>query len=536
MVHIPLIIENTMKQFIALYFLAALLFSCSGKKKESKDLEYREIPVTNLNGNRLAEIHCSSCHLFVKPQMLPKSSWKNDVLPAMGNRLGIYKGNVRPDSLFDSGRSGEVVKRANIFPERPLLAKEDWDKIVEYYLSSSPDTILPPKRANKIKMGLEHFTVRESVYSHIPAFTTMVKILPGNRGVVFADSKRNINSLTFLNPKLEKDFVLGLKTAPTHYYEKSDTIYLTTAGKNIFPNDVSDGSLQKIFTKGISESYTSKEVIPNLQRPVSMAYGDLNNDGREDVVACEYGNETGKLVWYENLGGDKYNMRPLGNRSGAIKAIIKDMNGDGLLDIFVLMAQGDEGIFYYQNQGDGSFSTKRLLSFLPLNGSQYMELVDFNNDGFDDILYVCGDNADKTPLLKDYHGIYIFLNDGNLNFKQSYFYHLNGAYKAMPRDYDLDGDLDIAAISFFPDYASYPEESFVYLENKGNLKFEDFSFPESINGRWIVMDAEDMDGDGDIDLALGSFVYFLPAGDTTGLGQKWLSKGPSIVVLENTTR
>jgi hypothetical protein len=165
-----------------------------------------------------------------------------------------------------------------------------------------------------------------------------------------------------------------------------------------------------------------------------------------------------------------------------------------------------------------------------------MELVDFNDDGFDDILYVCGDNADKTPLLKDYHGIYIFLNDGNLNFGQSYFYHLNGAYKAMPRDYDLDGDLDIAAISFFPDYVGSPEESFVYLENKGNLNFEDYSFPESINGRWIVMDAEDMDADGDIDLALGSFVYFLPLGDTTGLGQKWLSQGPSIVVLENTTR
>ena len=165
-----------------------------------------------------------------------------------------------------------------------------------------------------------------------------------------------------------------------------------------------------------------------------------------------------------------------------------------------------------------------------------MELVDFNSDGFDDIIYVCGDNADKTPILKDYHGIYIFLNDGGLNFKQSYFYPLNGAYKAIPRDYDLDGDLDIAAISFFPDYMGSPEESFVYLENKGDMKFEDYSFPESIKGRWIVMDAEDMDADGDIDLALGSFVYFLPLGDTTGLGQKWLSSGPSIIVLENTTK
>lgn len=50
------------------------------------------------------------------------------------------------------------------------------------------------------------------------------------------------------------------------------------------------------------------------------------------------------------------------------------------------------------------------------------------------------------------------------------------------------------------------------------------------------MDAGDMDADGDIDLVLGSFVYFLPHGDTTGLGKKWLIAGPSVIVLENTIR
>ncbi|HHH49614.1 MAG TPA: VCBS repeat-containing protein, partial [Saprospiraceae bacterium] len=223
-------------------------------------------------------------------------------------------------------------------------------------------------------------------------------------------------------------------------------------------------------------------------------------------------------------------------KPGAITAIIKDMNQDGFNDIIALMAQGDEAVFYYQNNGDDSFTEKRLLSFSPLNGSQYIELADFNNDGLDDLLYVCGDNADKTPHLKNYHGIYIFINDGDLNFTQSYFYPMNGAYKAMPRDFDLDGDLDIAAISFFPDYLNYPEESFIYLENKGNLVFSDSSFPQSTNGRWIVMDAADMDADGDIDIALGSFVYFIAKGDTTNLAKKWFSNGPSIIVLENTIR
>jgi len=62
------------------------------------------------------------------------------------------------------------------------------------------------------------------------------------------------------------------------------------------------------------------------------------------------------------------------------------------------------------------------------------------------------------------------------------------------------------------------------------------SFQEAARGRWVVMDAGDLDEDGDTDLVLGSFVYFLPAADTSGLGKKWLSSGPSIIVLENTIR
>jgi hypothetical protein len=75
----------------------------------------------------------------------------------------------------------------------------------------------------------------------------------------------------------------------------------------------------------------------------------------------------------------------------------------------------------------------------------------------------------------------------------------------MARDYDGDGDLDIAAISFFADYAHQPEESFVYLENKGNFDFHPYSFPEATMGRWISMDAGDIDGDGKLDIILGDF-------------------------------
>lgn len=525
-----------MKQFISLIFFGFLIFSCA-EKSNAKKSTHSTMPISNLSGKELANIHCAGCHSFVSPKLLPKTIWENDVLPAMGNRLGIFNGKHQPDSIFGSLRNGLLVKKANVFPDEPLLAREDWQKIVKFYVRNAPDTVSVKEQNTKIKKGLNHFKYREAAYRNGPPLTAMVKILPEKRGMVFSDSKRNKNMLTFLNPDLEKDYDLLFENTPIDYYEKGDTVFLTTIGRNVFPNDLANGAVEQlVFDETRVLIKPEMTLIANLQRPVSMAYGDLNDNGLEDIIACEYGDLTGKLVWYENLGKGAYRQNILRKKSGAIKAIIKDYNADGLNDIFVLMAQGDEGIFYFENTGNGSFKEKRLLSFSPLNGSQYMELADFNSDGHDDILYVCGDNADKTPILKDYHGIYIFFNDGNLNFKQAYFYQQNGAYKALPRDFDLDGDLDIAAISFFPDYLNSPEESFVYLENKGNLTFEASSFAESTKGRWIVMDAADIDDDGDIDLALGSFVQFLAKGDTTGLSKKWLTDSPSVILLENTIK
>lgn len=533
--------------FSVLLLLCLSIVSCSqrgGDRSEVEDgaetrvlPEEPSIPPSGLSGEELSRKYCSSCHAYVNPELLVRSAWKDDVLPAMGFRLGIYPGGRRPDSLFEAGIGGSIVRNAGIFPDKPLLAEEDWHKIEQYFLEMAPDTIPDPVRKKKIRMGLPHFSYRESAFSHRPPLTAMVKILPAGRGVVFSDGKGRRSMLTFLTPDLKESYTLSLPTTPVQFHERSNDVFLTTIGKGVFPNDAPDGTIQRLERNWPQPKYhLAESVLANLQRPVHIAYGDLNNDGQEDLVVCEFGNMTGRLSWFERGADGGYTKRILREKPGAIRAIIKDVNNDGLPDVYVLMGQGDEGIFLYENEGGGQFRERRLLTFSPLHGSQYFELADINKDGFDDIVYVCGDNADLTPTLKSYHGIYIFLNDRKNNFEQAYFYHMNGAYMAMVRDFDLDGDLDIAAISFFPDYVRNPEESFIYLRNTGNLRFEDYSFPEASKGRWVVMDAGDMDGDGDDDLVLGSFVYFLPAGDTTGLGQQWLRTSPSLIVLENKIR
>jgi hypothetical protein len=235
------------------------------------------------------------------------------------------------------------------------------------------------------------------------------------------------------------------------------------------------------------------------------------------------------LNWYENLGNGKYLRHSIRALPGLVKMYVNDYNKDGLPDVWALFSQGEEGIFLFTNKGNGEFDSKQLLRLPPVYGSTHFELDDFNNDGFPDILYTCGDNADYSRVLKPYHGVYIFMNDGKNNFNQKFFFPINGCYKAIARDFDGDGDLDIACISFFADYLKQPEEGFVYLENRGNLDFDPFSIPEATAGRWLTMEAGDLDGDGKPDLVLGNFTLGFT---NIKAGIDW-KKGPTILILKN---
>jgi hypothetical protein len=218
--------------------------------------------------------------------------------------------------------------------------------------------------------------------------------------------------------------------------------------------------------------------------------------------------------------------------AGAIRACINDYNKDGKPDIWALFAQGEEGVFLFTNRGNGKFNTEEVLRLPAVYGSSYFELDDFNKDGHPDILYTCGDNADYSAVLKPYHGVYIFLNDGENRFKQQYFFPINGCYKAIAKDFDNDGDLDIASIAFFADYEHQPEEGFVYLENRGDFNFSPSTIPQGRLGRWITMTAGDIDGDNKIDLVLGNF----SAGPPIGKSKINWEKNPPFIVLKNISK
>jgi hypothetical protein len=522
---------------IYLIILVGLLFNnCTGSpdqkektRPESISLQRADLPdsikTAQLSGKNLAHIYCSTCHALPDPGLLNKNTWQKKVLPQMGLRLGLPAAHLNP-FLNKSTEEVYALLQAGIFPQQPLLPPKDWQKIVDYYVEQAPVALASPP-LKEVKLNTNQFSVLiPALNKGKKALTTLIKFEAAAKELWVGDAR---NWLFRLNQNLSVLDSIQTDTPPVDIISGSEPYKIVTVG-SIIPNDK---GLGKVYQTSFNTETNSVSVLfNNLQRPVHIAEADLNQDKLPDLVVCHFGYNLGSLVWYRNLGKGKYEPNILKNLPGARKAEIVDLNHDGKPDIVALFSQGTETIKAFYNQGAGRFREKNLIQFPPVYGTNYFELVDFNQDGHLDLLLANGDNADYFFILKPYHGIRLWLNDGKNNFREKYFYYLPGAWKVITRDFDQDGDLDMAAISYFPDFSRTPESSFVYLEQTGKLNFSASTFPESQSGRWFTMEAADYDQDGDEDIILGSFTHALTP-VPPAIQQKWETSSPSILVLQN---
>jgi hypothetical protein len=272
----------------------------------------------------------------------------------MGLRLGIYPGTQLPDSIFEQGQARQLVISAGIYPTEPQIPVADWEKIVDYFLETAPDSIHLPGKDAPIKSGLPHFVYRPSQFSIKPPATSMVKIVPELSAVVFGDGKNNVSQLVKLDDSLEKEYNLFLRETPIDYSITDQGAYLTSVGTKLYPSDQAGGVIERIYSSLDGAKPDRSEVLAEqLQRPVHVNYADLDGDGMEDLLVCEFGYLLGKLAWYKNLGNGNYQVHFLSKTPGAVSTAIRDVDGDQMPDILVLMAQGDEGIFLYRNSPAG---------------------------------------------------------------------------------------------------------------------------------------------------------------------------------------
>jgi len=458
------------------------------------------------------------------PTLLDKKSWKEYILPRMGQFMGVLPEDDGKGLFYEKEYRSEIISSAWVMRSYPELDDKKWKKIVDYYIQMAPES-LPPIKDEKEILISNLFKAQFAPFYFSPPSTLLVKFL--SEGILASDA----HTSTLYKTNQSWDIVEQQKfdsEGAVCFNRMEDGDIITFIG-SFSPSDKPLGKIL-FFPKGKLKN--AVPLVDSLRRPVHCSVADLNGDGKSDLIVSEFGKWAGVLSLHISKGNGNFERRVIMNKPGCVKTEVRDFNGDGLPDIMALFAQGDESMYIFYNKGELNFEQKQILRFPPTYGSSGFRLVDWNQDGKLDILHSGGDLADFPISFKPHHGIRIFTQSSADVYEEAEFIPFAGAYDAIPFDFDQDGDLDLAAISFFVDIQSKLSNGFCFFEKSGN-KWIRNTFKGNENGRWITMDQGDPDSDGDQDLILGNLVMEFP--QDTARVNRWIRDGIPFVVLHNQT-
>ncbi|MFN0066507.1 MAG: FG-GAP repeat domain-containing protein [Limisphaerales bacterium] len=473
-------------------------------------------------GQELARRHCATCHQLPRPEQLDRQAWVEGVLPWMMGLLGLAP------EVLPGGREGERIRRSGMVLPQAAMSRDDWWDIVAYYVAGAP-TNRPASVAGgepALWPGVQAQPVR--VGGDDPQ-TLLVQAAPAQGGFWLSDGRTS--ELRLLTAAGEERAARRLPSPAVSLAEGAHGLVAACIGR-FSPTEEALGSVVRVpLTDGLPGE--PAVLLRDLPRPVHVAEADLNRDGRPDLVVSMFGWYSGRFAWFEALAEGGYREHVLLPRPGALRAEIRDLTGDGRPDLAVLVAQATEALFLYVNDGRGGFLSRIALERPPSHGHTSFELVDFDADGRPDLLVTNGDAGDYPARPRPDHGVRVYLDRGGLRFEEALFLPLPGACRAVARDLDGDGDLDLAAIAYYPDFSSRRDGGLALWRQDAPGVFTRLRVDGAALGRWLSLDAGDLDGDGRQELILGSArqgpgrTAYVPA----DLDRLWRTNGLAALVL-----
>jgi len=571
---------------------AVLLAGCGGPADQPAPAATAAEPT----GRQLVDRHCVRCHLAPEPGDLPKEYWPF-ALHYMGNYVGM-KGDEFPDfrtedfppelepvrdytkRYFLYGSDGwfrDFYPFRQHIPAAPEMSREEFLRMRDYFVAAAK----PWKAMEQQEPKAPPLTLFRPVVPELDlepdalVLSTLVdparKRLHVGRTVIddWVGGGERRAGFDKWDDVAVLDLATGRRLATQKLTSDPIDMALTPTGVRLvthgrFPLSKTGIAAITDWEFGGGEP-RARMLVNGKQRFVQHHTVDMNGDGLADIVGNAFGDGVAAdaqallSIWYQTPGfagawqaapaeippGALAGLREkvIAADSGLIGTTVGDFNGDGRPDIAAVIAQGRQELVLLVNNGDETFTRHVLDRHTPSWGGNSLQAADFDGDGDLDLVVLNGDNVAGNhigkivPAPRPQHGIRVYRNDGGLQFSASYYYRMHGAIRSVVRDFDGDGDPDIAAIALFPQWNQDEPETFVYLENQGGLRFAPRSLPKEFFGVWCSIEAADVNGDGrtDLVLGLGNFPELVPPDWITShkVMQGRGGKAPSVIFLLN---
>ena len=145
-----------------------------------------------------------------------------------------------------------------------------------------------------------------------------------------------------------------------------------------------------VLYRAANGTYVAGPDYPVPTIPERLVLGDLNGDGFLDVVtASSNSSNISVLLAVSNASFGSATSFPAGGNSNALS--IADFNGDGKLDLTNSISSG-ESLASLLGNGDGTFQTATN-NLVPAGGTSNVTIGDFNNDGKKDLVATTASSA-----------------------------------------------------------------------------------------------------------------------------------------------
>ncbi len=368
----------------------------------------------------------------------------------------------------------------------------------------------------------------QAIGSRITMYTGTEKIVKENHlvhgfqssmavPVHFGLSHRTIDSISIRWP----DGTWQLIKPPLELNRIVDISYPAADIKTYFTKDNSTPALFSdlpealpyIHHEVLVNDFKVQPLMPNMvsYHGPKMAISDVNADQLEDIYICSPEGKSGTLLLQRPDGSFYASSQPgfiMDAKFEDADAHFFDADGDGDADLYVVsggFGTEDSGLplqdRLYLNNNGLFFSNMELLPTMNFAGSTVVSW-DVDEDGDLDLFVGGRVEQGKYPLSP---GSRLLLNDGKGSFvlaehdMMQSLTTLGMVTDALLADLDSDGRPELLVCG---EWMSIH----VFQFNEGVLADVTEQFlPSPMNGWWNTMVAEDLDGDGDVDIIAGNW-------------------------------